>query len=76
VDKLPTRNTSQIDLIVIHYTEECDLETARKAMETVEYSDGTGNSGHYTIDRNGTIYRYVPYDHEAWNVIGYNSRYG
>uniref|UniRef100_A0A914E0H5 N-acetylmuramoyl-L-alanine amidase n=1 Tax=Acrobeloides nanus TaxID=290746 RepID=A0A914E0H5_9BILA len=74
VDKLPKRDTSTIDLIVVHFTEECDLDHARQTMNTVVYSDGTGNSGHYIIDRDGTVYRYVPEDREAWHVINYNGR--
>jgi N-acetyl-anhydromuramyl-L-alanine amidase AmpD len=43
-------------------------------MSIVRYGDGTGNSGHYLIDRNGTIYRDVPYNRTAYHVIGYNTR--
>jgi N-acetylmuramoyl-L-alanine amidase len=59
---------------VVHFTEECDLDHARQTMNTVVYSDGTGNSAHYIIDRDGTVYRYVPEVREAWHVINYNGR--
>jgi N-acetylmuramoyl-L-alanine amidase len=35
--------------------------------------DGTGHSGHYYIDRDGQIYRYVEDDRIAHHVTGHNT---
>ncbi|MFB9069109.1 N-acetylmuramoyl-L-alanine amidase [Pseudofulvimonas gallinarii] len=72
--KLATRATSDIDLAVIHCTELPDLATAREFGERVHYDSGTGNSGHYYIDRDGRIERWVPEDHVAHHVRGWNTR--
>jgi N-acetylmuramoyl-L-alanine amidase len=49
-----------VELVVIHCTELPDLAIAREYGERALYDNGTGNSGHYYIDRDGAIYRYVP----------------
>ncbi|HEY1589309.1 MAG TPA: N-acetylmuramoyl-L-alanine amidase, partial [Rhodanobacter sp.] len=36
------------------------------------YDNGAGNSGHYYIDRDGAVYRYVPGTHAANHVRGHN----
>ncbi len=73
--KLAQRPLAQIDLVVIHCTELPDLATARKYGERVLYPDsGTGNSGHFYIDRDGACWRYVPPDRIAHHVRGYNPR--
>lgn len=74
VQNLPVRNTSTIDLIIIHFTEECDLQKAMEVMSMARYDDGTGNSGHFIIDRNGTIYRNVPVERIANQVMCCNYR--
>jgi N-acetylmuramoyl-L-alanine amidase len=63
-----------VDLVVIHCTELPDLATARAYGERVLYDSGTGNSGHYYVDRDGQIYRYVPGTRVAHHVRGYNLR--
>jgi N-acetylmuramoyl-L-alanine amidase len=73
--KLDARPLSQIDLIVIHCTETPTLASARDFGERVLYEgSGTGNSGHYYIDRDGRILLYVRPDRIAHHVRGYNPR--
>jgi N-acetylmuramoyl-L-alanine amidase len=74
-DALATRPLDAIDLVVIHCTELPDLATARRFGEQVHYAgSGTGNSGHYYIDRDGSLHRYVPIDRVAHHTRGYNER--
>ncbi len=73
--RLEARPLSQVDLVVIHCTELPDLATAREYGERVLYAEsGTGNSGHYYIDRDGGCHRYVAPDRVAHHVRGYNPR--
>jgi N-acetylmuramoyl-L-alanine amidase len=72
VAKLPERPADAVTLAVIHCTELPDLATAREYGERVLYEAGTGNSGHYYIDRDGSVYRYVPGTRVAHHVRGYN----
>ncbi|GLQ92082.1 N-acetylmuramoyl-L-alanine amidase [Dyella acidisoli] len=72
VAKLPERPASAVTLAVIHCTELPDMATAREYGERVLYENGTGASGHYYIDRDGSIYRYVPGTRVANHVRGYN----
>jgi N-acetylmuramoyl-L-alanine amidase len=73
--KLDARPLSQIDLVVIHCTETPTLSSAREFGERVLYEgSGTGNSGHYYIDRNGRTTLYVRPDRVAHHVRGYNPR--
>ena len=73
--RLQARDTGDIDLVVIHCTELPDLATAREYGERVLYPDsGTGNSGHYYIDRDGRIHRYVAHDRIAHHTRGHNAR--
>ena len=74
VAQLDPRSLAQVDLVVIHCTELPDLAAAREYGERVLYDSGTGNSGHYYIDRDGTVLRYVPDDRIAHHVRGYNPR--
>ncbi|MHC1479683.1 N-acetylmuramoyl-L-alanine amidase [Frateuria aurantia] len=71
---LARRPLSAIDLVVIHCTELPDLGMARVWGEQVRYADGTGNSGHYYIDRDGSIHEYASPDRVAHHVRGYNPR--
>ena len=71
---LASRDPDTIDLVVIHCTELPDLAMAREYGERVLYADGTGNSGHYYIDRDGGIVRYVDHPRIAHHVRGYNPR--
>ena len=73
VDKLATRATDQITLVVIHCTELPDLAMAREYGERVLYADtGTGNSGHYYIDRDGRVHQFVALNRVAHHTRGYN----
>jgi len=71
---LEKRRRGDIDLVVIHCTELPDLETARRFGEEVRYDSGTGNSGHYYIDRDGSVHQYVGVERVAHHVRGYNPR--
>ena len=73
--RLDTRPLSQIDLVVIHCTETPTLASAREFGEKVLYpASGTGNSGHYYVDRDGSVTLYVRPDRVAHHVRGYNPR--
>ena len=74
-DRLDARAPAQVDLIVVHCTELPDLAMARRFGEEELYEGSrTGNSGHYYIDRDGTIHRWVPEDRVAHHVRGQNPR--
>jgi N-acetylmuramoyl-L-alanine amidase len=79
-DRLEARPLSQVDLVVIHCTELPDLATAREYGERVLYAEradgsgGTGNSGHYYVDRDGASHRFIAPDRVAHHVRGYNPR--
>jgi N-acetylmuramoyl-L-alanine amidase len=73
--KLDARPLSQIDLVVVHCTETPTLASAREFGERVLYeASGTGNSGHYYIDRDGRVLLYVRPDRVAHHVRGHNPR--
>ena len=72
--RLDERPLSQVDLVVIHCTELPDMAMAREFGERVLYDSGTGNSGHYYIDRDGTVYQFVAPRRVAHHVRGYNAR--
>ncbi|HEY0200207.1 MAG TPA: N-acetylmuramoyl-L-alanine amidase [Burkholderiaceae bacterium] len=71
---LDARPLDQIDLVVIHCTELPDLATARAFGEQVRYASGTGNSGHWYIDRDGTVAQWIVPTRTAHHVRGYNPR--
>ena len=74
-DALSARPSGEIDLVVVHCTELPDLAMARDYGERVLYpASGTGNSGHYYIDRDGGIDEYVPPEHIAHHTRGWNPR--
>jgi N-acetylmuramoyl-L-alanine amidase len=74
-DRLEPRPLSQVDLVVVHCTELPDLRTAREYGQRIVHPDsGTGNSGHWYIDRDGSAVRYVRADRIAHHVRGYNPR--
>jgi len=74
-DRLDARALAQIDLVVIHCTELPDLAMAREYGERILHADSrTGNSGHFYIDRDGSIVRYVRPERIAHHVRGYNPR--
>ena len=72
VHHLDSRKLTDIELAVIHCTELPDLATAREYGERIVHPSGTGNSGHYYIDRDGSVLRYVPEDRIAHHVRGFN----
>ena len=74
VDALAARDPAAIDTVVLHCTELPDLATARAYGERVHYASGTGNSGHYYIDRDGSIHQYVDVLRVAHHVRGFNPR--
>ena len=72
--QLAERDFAGVDLVVIHCTELPDLATARSYGERELYDDGTGNSGHYYIDRSGATYNFVPDHRIAHHTRGFNPR--
>jgi len=73
VDRLEPRAGTGIRRVVIHATELPDLATAREYGERIHYPEsGTGNSGHFYIDRDGSIEQWVPLDRVAHHVAGHN----
>jgi len=73
VQRLVERGTDDIDLVVIHCTELPDLAMARVFGEKEHYPDThTGNSGHFYIDRDGSIEQWVPLGRVAHHVRGFN----
>lgn len=74
VERLALRAVSDIDLLVVHCTELPDLATARQYAERVLYDSGTGNCGHFYIDRDGACWEYVPVEQVAHHTRGFNPR--
>lgn len=73
--RLDPRPLDAVDLVVIHCTELPDLATAREFGERVRYEEtGSGNSGHYYVDLDGTIHRFVADDRVAHHTYQYNPR--
>jgi N-acetylmuramoyl-L-alanine amidase len=73
--RLEARPRTQIDLVVIHCTELPDLATAREYGDRVHYeATGTGNSGHFYIDRDGSVHRWIAIERTAHHTRGYNPR--
>ena len=72
VDLLPERPAGTVELVVIHCTKLPDLAMAREYGEKVLHASGAGNSGHYYVDRDGAVYRYVPGTRVANHVRGHN----
>lgn len=72
---LEVRTLEAIDTIVVHCTELPDLAAAREFGERIHYPDsGTGNSGHYYLDRDGTVELWVPENRVAHHVRDFNRR--
>ena len=72
--KLSGRELAQIELLVIHCTELPDLKVARNYGEVIHYSSGTGNSGHYYIDRDGSVHEWVKPNKIEHHVKGHNQQ--
>lgn len=74
-ERLESRPLAAIDLIVIHCTELPDLATARTFGEEIRYAEsGTGNSGHFYVDRDGRVEEWVPPERVAHHVRSHNER--
>jgi N-acetylmuramoyl-L-alanine amidase len=72
---LHARALSDIDLVVIHCTELPDMKMTREFGERVHYPQtGTGNSGHYYIEENGAVHRFVAPERVANHTVGFNTR--
>ena len=69
---LDSRAIEDIQLIVIHCTELPNLNKAREYGEKVHYKSGTGNSGHYYIDKNANVYQWVENNRIAHHVKDHN----
>jgi N-acetylmuramoyl-L-alanine amidase len=75
VERLQVRRIEDIDLVVVHCTELPDLAMAREYGGRVIYAEsGTGASGHWYIERDGRIHRWVPPARVANHTRGYNPR--
>src|ERR1700722_9009568 len=73
--RLDHRDASAIDLVVIHCTELPDMKMTREFGERIHYpAKGTGNSGHYYIDTDGTTYKFVGPERIANHTFGWNTR--
>jgi N-acetylmuramoyl-L-alanine amidase len=71
--RLDKRNLKDIQLVVVHCTELPDLAMARIWGEKLVHpATQTGNSGHFYIDRDGTIEQWVPLNRIAHHVRGIN----
>ncbi|MFU8831643.1 MAG: N-acetylmuramoyl-L-alanine amidase [Wenzhouxiangella sp.] len=70
---LRRRDLADIELVVIHATELPDLTMARDYGKRVQYPEsGTGNCGHFYIDRDGRIEQWVELDRVAHHVADHN----
>lgn len=73
--RLTERLISAIDLVVIHCTELPDMPMAREFGERIRYEETqTGNSGHYYIDRDGAVSRFVANTRTAHHTFQFNAR--
>jgi len=74
-DRLALRARDAIDLVVIHCTELPNLTMAREFGERIRHEQSqTGNCGHYYIDVDGAIHRFVDDERAAHHTFGYNQR--
>jgi len=74
-ERLESRGTDTIRLVVIHCTELPDLAMARVWGEKVLYPEKqTGNSGHFYVDRDGHIDQWVALARVAHHVRGFNQQ--
>jgi len=72
--KLEQRTAAEISLVVIHCTELPDLVMAREYAEKIHYPEsGTGNSGHFYIDRDGSIEQWIEPLRVAHHVADMNA---
>lgn len=73
IGRLQSRAPGEVDLVVIHCTELPGITEAREYAERIVHASGTGNSGHYYVDRDGRVLRYVPEDRVAHHVRDHNA---
>ena len=74
-ERLTTRASAMVDLVVIHCTELPDMKMAREFGQRIHYpATQTGNSGHYYIDLDGKVFRFVADTRVANHTFGYNPR--
>ena len=73
-EKLGERGTADLNMIVIHATEQPDWPHSRAFAEEIRYGNATGASGHYYIDRTGNIEQYVPDNRIANHASGWNKK--
>ena len=74
VDRLECRSLVTVAMVVIHATELPDLAMAREFGEEIHHRESqTGNSGHFYIDRDGTVEQWVPLERVAHHVRGHNA---
>jgi N-acetylmuramoyl-L-alanine amidase len=75
VERLDARTLTDIELLVLHATETPTLASARAFAEIIHYTGSqTGNSGHFYIDRDGSVLQYVPLERVAHHVRGHNAK--
>lgn len=73
VERLAVRPLDTLAGVVIHCTELPDLATAREYGERIHYTEsGTGNCGHFYVDREGGVECWAPVDRVAHHTRGYN----
>jgi N-acetylmuramoyl-L-alanine amidase len=58
------RGSSPIDILVLHYT---GMKTAEEALARLT-DPAAKVSAHYTVDRDGRVYRHVPEEMRAWHA--------
>ncbi len=74
-ERLARRPSAAIDLVVIHCTELPDMAMAREFGERIHHPHTrTGNSGHYYVDLDGRVFRFVADDRVANHTSGHNPR--
>lgn len=72
--RLQPREAASIELAVIHCTEVPTLAESRRFGEAILYpGSATGNSGHFYIDRDGSVHQYVDPTRIAHHVRGHNA---
>lgn len=72
-ERLDCRLADEVTLVVIHCTELPDLALARVWGEwEVHPASHTGNSGHFYIDRDGSVEQWAPLNRVAHHVKGHN----
>lgn len=73
IERLETRDIDTIELVVIHCTELPDLDMARTWGEKIVHPQSqTGNSGHFYVERDGSLEEWVPAEYIAHHVRGRN----